>query len=65
MEFIIDRFENGYAVVEVNGETIDIIPTSILPENAKEGDIFQIKAMKEKTKERKIAIENKFKDLLK
>ena len=36
---IIDRFENDTAVIE-NGEEMINIPRSLLPENAKEGDII-------------------------
>ena len=37
---IIDRFEGDYAVIESNGEMIDILRTE-LPENAEEGDILE------------------------
>ena len=36
---IIDRFENDTAVVE-NGEEMTDIPRSLLPENAREGDVI-------------------------
>lgn len=36
---IIDRFENDTAVIE-NGEEMINIPRSLLPENAKEGDVI-------------------------
>jgi len=38
---IIDRFENEFAVCEIEGEIINI-KKSVLPSKAKEGDVFKI-----------------------
>ena len=37
MKYVIDRFENDLAVLEVNGDSVPI-PRSLLPEEAAEGD---------------------------
>lgn len=60
MRFTIDRFEEEFAIVELeNGEIIEI-PRSILPMEAKEGDIVSIAVEKTETEERKKRIQNKF-----
>lgn len=38
MRMIIDRFENGFAVVELEDGTVQDVPRSILPVDANEGD---------------------------
>lgn len=41
MKVIIDRFENGYAVVELNnGKEFFNLPQELVPNEAKEGDVF-------------------------
>lgn len=46
MYFTIDRFEGSYAIAELsNGQIIDV-PNTIIPVNAKEGDIVEIKLLK-------------------
>ncbi|HEY3274848.1 MAG TPA: DUF3006 domain-containing protein [Methanocella sp.] len=43
MKVTIDRFEDGFAVLLVRGEDAHIdFPVSLLPEEAKEGDILDI-----------------------
>jgi hypothetical protein len=39
--FIIDRFEEDWAVLEYEGKTFDV-PRALLPDNAKEGDMLRI-----------------------
>lgn len=36
--WVVDRFENGHAVLNGNGEEI-LIPRTQIPENVKEGDV--------------------------
>jgi len=38
--FIIDRFENGYAVCETEKMNFINIDVSLLPDNVKEGDVI-------------------------
>jgi hypothetical protein len=51
---IIDRFEEDYAVIELEGRTTFDLPRSLLPEGAAEGDvlIFDVKIDREETKRR-------------
>lgn len=52
MKVILDRYEEDYAVVELeNGELVNI--PKILLENAEEGDIIEIRVLKKETDERK------------
>ena len=37
---VIDRIESARAILEINGETVDV-PVSLLPNGAKEGDLLQ------------------------
>ena len=53
MEFIIDRFEGDYAVVELeNGEFADM-PKVFVP-NAKEGDVVTITVSEDKDRKKRI-----------
>lgn len=62
MKFIIDRFEENSAVIELsNGETCNI-PKILIPD-AKEGDVFDIIFNKEETLKRKDNISKKFNSL--
>lgn len=65
MKVIIDRFENDYAVVEIElGKFVDM-PKILLP-SAKEGDVINIEIDKKETDKRKKNIkklmDNVFKD---
>lgn len=40
--FIIDRFEEKWAIIEFNRDFFQI-PKSLLPDNAKEGDVLSFK----------------------
>ncbi|MSU00436.1 DUF3006 domain-containing protein [Tissierella pigra] len=60
MKFTIDRFEEDFAIVELeNKDTIEI-PRIIIPEEAKEGDIISITIEKDETDKRKERIQGKF-----
>lgn len=53
MKVTIDRFEGDYAIVELDDKrTVDMLKI-LIPEEAKEGDIIEIKINIEDTKERK------------
>lgn len=59
---IIDRFEGGIAVIEVNGITRDL-PRSVLPRDAKVGDVLlldngEIRLDQEETNNRKKEIKS-------
>lgn len=55
---IIDRFENGWAVMEFGGRSFNF-PRSLLPQGAREGDVVKITiTIDDKgTKERKKYVE--------
>ena len=38
---VIDRIEGHVAILEINGETVDV-PATLLPDGAKEGDRLQL-----------------------
>ena len=38
---VIDRIENTIAILEVNGETLEI-PAAVLPQGAEEGSVLQL-----------------------
>ena len=38
---VIDRIEGHVAILEINGETVDV-PAGLLPDGAKEGDRLQL-----------------------
>lgn len=50
--WIIDRIENGIAVIEFNGSTFDI-PVSALPDGVKEGIVLNISIDKNAERDKK------------
>ena len=68
-KFIIDRFEDDWAVIETLEEPIVHfnIPINLLPQNAKEGDVLNldISIDKETTKQRRNKILDKLNSLKK
>ncbi|SDK22596.1 DUF3006 domain-containing protein [Natronincola ferrireducens] len=63
MKIIIDRFEGDYAVVELEDKSIVDMPIALVPQNATEGDVIEIKVDMEETESRKKRIEQLMKDL--
>lgn len=63
MNFIIDRFEGDYAVVELENKDMIDIPRTILPVDAKEGDIINISIQETETEKQKKRIQDKFNSL--
>lgn len=60
MKFIIDRFENEIAVVELDNKEMVDIPRKVLPKDTVEGDIINISIEKIETDVRKKNIQDKF-----
>ena len=60
---IIDRFENGFAVCEIDGEKTQNLPLCFLPQGAKAGDVLTILVDEDETRARKKRIEEKMKKL--
>ena len=61
---IIDRFEGDYAVIEINGRTVDI-PRSELPAGAKEGVALRLVIDADDTASRKKRIDGMMNSLFK
>jgi len=61
---ILDRFESDWAVIEYNGTTFNL-PRSLLPGDAREGDVleFVVKVDRTATKQRRIRIRSLEDDL--
>lgn len=53
MQYIVDRFETQFAVIELENKTFVNIPRSALPSNTKEGDVINVEINQEETKKRK------------
>lgn len=51
MKVILDRFEGDYAIVELPDRTMIDMPKRLLPKEAKEGDVIEIKILIDETKE--------------
>ncbi len=66
---IIDGFEGKYAVIELDNGTFENIPKTLLPNNAKEGDVLKqntdgsYKVEQTNTDERKTNIKNRLFDM--
>ncbi|HBL36343.1 MAG TPA: DUF3006 domain-containing protein [Firmicutes bacterium] len=52
MRVIIDRFEQGFAVVELEDGSFALMAINLLPD-AREGDVVEIKVDREETDRRK------------
>ena len=53
MRYIVDRFENEYAIIELeNGEFVDI-PKKALPFDASEGSIIEVITLNDETNAKK------------
>lgn len=53
VQLIIDRFEGNIAIVELADKSIASIPKSVLPPQAKEGDVIRIEVDTVETSKRK------------
>lgn len=63
MRYIVDRFENEYAIVELdNGEFIDI-PKKVLPPDASEGSIIEVTTLSDETNVRRTEMKKKMNSL--
>jgi hypothetical protein len=63
MKYTIDRFENKYAVVELENQEFVNIPRSAIPNEAKEGDIINVQIDKNQTDKQKKHIEKLMNDI--
>ena len=53
MKVIIDRFEERYAIVELEDRTIVELSRQLIPHGAKEGDVIEILIDREETEKRR------------
>lgn len=63
MKFVIDRFEENFAVAELENGTFENICRNLLPPDAAEGDIIVVSIDKKQTGNIKKRIENKMNSL--
>ena len=63
MEVIIDRFEGDFAVVELSTREMIDLSKKLVPANAVEGDVLEIKVNKKETEYRRQKIEKLCEDL--
>ncbi len=62
MKWIIDRFEEDYAVIECENNYFNV-PKNTLPDNLAEGDVLNIEIDTAETKKRKNQANNRLKKL--
>ena len=63
MRLIIDRFENGMAIVELEDGSIAEMPRICLPDDALQGSIVEIKTLCEETRKRRAEMRSKMSSL--
>jgi phosphoribosylformylglycinamidine (FGAM) synthase PurS component len=63
LKIIIDRFEDNFAIVELENKTMVNMPKKLVPENAVEGDVLEIRINHQETKNRKEKIKKMCEDL--
>ncbi len=64
MKFIIDRFEEEFAVLETDNGLVDM-PKCLLPENAREGSLIEISVCEDETNTRREQLQNRLNKLFK
>ena len=62
MKWIIDRFEENFAIIECNNQYFNI-PKNTLPSNVCEGDILDININVAETESKKERLNNRLKNL--
>lgn len=62
MKWIIDRFEEDFAVIECNGRTFDV-PKNMLPTDLAEGDVLDISLNKAETEQKRESANSRLKKL--
>lgn len=63
MKYVIDRFENEFAVVELSDKSFVNIPRKAIPPDAKEGSVIEVKIDPDETAGRTVSINNKMNNL--
>lgn len=65
MEFIIDRFEGDFAIIELEDKSFEKIPKKLLPVDTVEGSIIKITLDKKNSEEKITEISNLLDSLFK
>ena len=65
MKLVVDRIENGFAVVETKDGNFENIPVSALPEGISEGTVIEINVLFEETAKKEKEIKEKLNNLFK
>ena len=63
MNYIIDRFEGAYAVVELENKKMVSVPCEALPDCVQEGDVIRVTIDQEETRARGERIQKRVKKL--
>lgn len=63
MKVIIDRFEEDFAIVELENKEFIHMPKKLVPSGAQEGDMLEIRIDYKETKDRKKKIDSLMEDL--
>lgn len=63
MQVTIDRFEGGYAIVELPDLTFAELPRCVVPDGAREGDVLSICVDAEETARRQQQLKQKMKSI--
>lgn len=63
MKWIIDRFEGGYALCEIENGGVLNIPVEALPKDVKEGYVISVSIDSDETESRKRSINKLMNDL--
>lgn len=63
MKFIIEKFEKDYALIELENKKLVDIPKILIPIEATEGDVIEIRIDIEETNKRRNKIENLMSEL--
>lgn len=63
MKWIVDRFENGYAIVELEDGKVVNIPREAMPQDVCEGDIVELETNKNETQEKREEIKKRLNKL--
>ncbi len=57
MNYVIDRFEDEYAIVELENQQTIRLPRAALPKEAREGDVIQVTVNLEETAVRGVSMQ--------
>jgi hypothetical protein len=65
MKLVVNRIENGFAVVETKDGNFENIPISALPDDVSEGAVIEVNILYEETAKKEKEIKEKLNNLFK